>query len=191
MTVSLIASATVLGSAFAEILSGSGTGYKFATVEASQTPPTQPVHIRQDMSGRLTPLKITNLKVYLKAYSQSYGGDYSATADLVKVIEQGYLGSGFQIDFNRTGTDFATFSQLSSTLGTSMTNAITIPTSAMYQTNAGTPIAPVGPVAGEIHPLGDVKGDAALLKCRWGIPLSETAPGRRQIDLAFLYNFTT
>lgn len=187
MVVSIISAASIGGSQFADSLQGGGVGFQFGTSEASLPAPTRNIFFRHD---GLT--EITNLAVYLKAYSQTYGGEYSASFDLVKAIDQGNLGSGFQIDFDWDGIDFTTYTVLNSSLGTSQETAIEIPVVAILFNNGGIATTATAPVQGKLGIVGDsVLGDTVKLKCRWVVPTGEPAPGRRQIDLAYIYNFTT
>jgi len=187
MTVSIISSATIGGSQIVDSLQGGGSGYQFGTSEATLDTPIKDIFIRHN---GLT--KITNLSIYLKAYSQVYGGEYSASADLVKVIEQGSQGAGFQVDFDWDGVPFAVYTTLTNSLGTSMETAIEVPVTAILFNNAGIKNSASAPVQGELGIVGNsVLGDTAMFKCKWRVPTGELAPGRRQIDLAYIYNFTT
>lgn len=187
MTVSIIASPTVLGLAFSDGLNGGGTGYYFGSSEAGQTPSLKNIYLRHDGAS-----KIWNLSIYLKSYSKTYGGDYSASDDLVKALDQGAVGAGFQIDFVWNNPPFTTYSIITAALGGSPLTAILLPASAIKFSNGGSPVAATAPVAGELGQVGNTTlGDTALLKCRWAVPEEEVAPGKRQIDLAFVYNFTT
>jgi hypothetical protein len=187
MVVSIISSPAMGASQFADSLQGGGVGFQFGTSEASLPAPTRNIFLRHDGVS-----KITNLAVYLKSYSQTYGGEYSASADLVKAIDQGNLGSGFQIDFDWDGIDFTTYTVLNSSIGISQETAIEIPVTAILFNNGGTPATASGPVQGELGAVGNsTLGDTVKLKCRWVVPTGEPSPGRRQIDLAYIYNFTT
>lgn len=187
MTVSITASNVLGGTALADSLQGGGSGYQFGTTEAGVTPSNKLIYLRHDGSTF-----ITNLSLYVKSYSQTYGGEYSASSDYAKVVEQGGLGSGFQIDFDWDGVAFATFSTITSGVGVSPETAIGIPVSSIFQRNGGSPIAATAPVSEKLGASGDTTfGDTVLLKTRWLVPSNETQPGRRQIDLAFIYNFTT
>lgn len=187
MTVSITASPLLGGVAFADSLQGGGTGYQFGTSEAGVLPSTKNIYIRHDGAS-----DITNLAVYAKPYSQTYGGEYSASSDHTKLVEQGNAGSGFEIDFDWDGIAFAVSTKLSGSIGSSPTNAIEMPQASMIYNSGGSPVAPTTPVSGVMGTTGNtVKGDSALLKCRWNVPSGELQPGRRQIDLAFIYNFTT
>lgn len=187
MTVGIISSVNLGGSQFNENLTGGGVGYQFGSVEAGTIPSKKEIYVRHDGVS-----KITNLAIYLKAYSQAYGGEYSAAADLVKALDQGNVGAGFQIDFDWDGVDFASYTCLKYGVGASQETAIEIPVTAILFNNAGIPNAASAPVQGEVGEDGNsVLGDTVLLKTRWVVPVGELAPGRRQIDLAYIYNFTT
>lgn len=187
MTVSIISSGSINSSQFADSLSAGGTGLQMGTSEVSLAAPIKTIWIRHDGAK-----KITNLSIYLKAYQQTYGGEYSAEADLLKAIEQGNVLHGFQIDFDWDGVEFAAYTIIDSSIGTSLDNAIEIPVSSICFNNAGTPIAATSPVQGELGQIGNTTlGDRVKLKVRWRVPVGEVSPGRRQIDLAYVYNFTT
>jgi len=187
MTVSIIFSPTIGGTQFADSLQGGGTGYQFGTTEAGITPLTKLIYARHDGAS-----DITNLQVYARPYSQTYGGEYSASSDHTKLIEQGGLASGFQIDFDWQGVPFAVYTTLTNALGTQPTNAITVPITAILRNNGGSAVAASGPVQGTLGTAGNtVHGDTVLMKTRWQVPSGELQPGRRQVDLALVYNFTT
>lgn len=190
MIVSITSSGTLGGSQFADVLSGGGLGKNFGTSEASIPATVYNVYLRHDGVSI-----ITNFAVFLRAYSQTYGGEYSASADLVKVIEQGNLQYGFHIDFDwDSATPFETYTVLNSAIGTSEETAIEMPITAIFKNVGGSPENPnplTPAIQGQLGPAGWERGDTALLKCRWVIPTGERSPGRRQIDLAYIYNFTT
>lgn len=193
MTTSITSSPTLGGSQYSEVLYVAKTyGAKFGSPEAGTYSDILDVYIRHNSVQN-----IYNLKVYLKAFSQSYGGQYSAALDFTKAIQQGDSDSGFQIDFDYdTANPFTTFSIMNSAQGSSIANAIDVPITAFFKNNLPTTnpdrLAPTGAVKGSLGEFGNtVLGDTALLRCRWGALASEIAPGRRQIDLAYIYNFFT
>lgn len=187
MTVGIISSAVIGSSQVSDSLTGGGSGYQFGSVEAGQTQAAKRIWVRHDGVNR-----ISNLSVYLKAYSQAYGGEYSASADLVKALDQGEIGAGFQIDFDWDGVDFAAYTVLKYGMGASPETAIEIPITAILFNNAGIATAASAPEQGELGWSGNSSlGDTVLLKTRWLVPVGELAPGKRQIDLAYIYNFTT
>lgn len=187
MTVSIISSPTLGGAQYSDSLQGGGTGANFGSSEAGTTPSVKSIYVRHDGVSQ-----ISNLAIYLKAYSATYGGEYSASADVVKVFEQGLQSAGFQIDMNWSGVPFASFITMTTALGGSIDTAIEIPVTAILHNSGGTALQPSAPLQGELGAAGNsVLGNTVLLKCRWLVPTGEPAPGRRQIDLAYLYNFTT
>jgi hypothetical protein len=187
MTVAIVFSPTIGGTQFADALQGGGTGFNFLTTEAGVTPTTKNIYARHDGAN-----DITNLQFYVRPYSQAYGGEYSASADHTKLIEQGGVGSGFQVDFDWQGVAFTTYTVLNNSLGTQPTNAISIPVGAILRNNGGVAATASAPVQAVLGEAGDtVKGDTVLMKCRWQVPAGELQPGRRQIDFALVYNFTT
>lgn len=187
MTVILTASKTLGGAEASDSLTGGGTGFQFGTTEAGVTPATQLIYLRHDGTAL-----IENLQMYVRPYSQTYGGEYSAAADHTKLAQQGLQSAGFQVDFNWTGIEFATFTTLTAALGTAPVNAIDVPITSIFRNNGGVPVAASAPVQGEVGASGNTTlGDTALLRCRWAVPLAELQPGRRQVDIAFTYNFTT
>lgn len=186
MTVSITSSATLGGSQVSDSLQGGGTGYNFQTSEAGFVPLKKEIYVRHD---GLT--EIFNFQFYLKAYSQTYGGEYSASADLVKALEQGDSGYGLQVDLDYDGVDFASYSCLSTTLGGSLATAITFPVASIFLNSGGTKVPAPLAESGKLFPTGNAKGDTALMKCRWAVPPGEPSPGRRQVDIGYVYNFTT
>lgn len=190
MTVSIVSSPVIGSSQYPDVLSGGDDGCQYGTIEATQTPTKKEIWVRHDGAS-----KITNLAVFIKAYSGTYGGEYSASADLVKTLDQGEVGYGFQIDWNWNGVDFASYICLTPAQGGSQETAIEIPATSILKNVGGIATAVSSAVQGELHPAGSPGaangGDTALLKTRWVCPTDELAPGRRQIDLAYIYNFTT
>jgi hypothetical protein len=187
MTVSLTISSTIAGSQYSDSLQGGGSGVDFGTVEAGLSSAYKNLYIRHDGL-----LKISNLSIYAKEYSQTYGGEYSAALDYLKALSQGDLGSGVQLDMDWDGAVFATVSIITTGSGSAIANAIEVPYTAMLKNNGGVPAAPTAPLDGELGASGDAAlGDVCLIRAKWVAPSSEPSPGRRQIDFGIIYNFTT
>ena len=73
MPVQITASKTLGGAEASDSLSGDGSGFQFGTTEAGVTPATQTIYLRHDGANF-----IENLQMYVRPYSQTYGGEYSA-----------------------------------------------------------------------------------------------------------------
>lgn len=192
MTVAMTASKTITGSAIADSLTGGSSGYDLGESETTDTsPPTYPIFLKHNGA-----MEITNLSVNVKAYSGTYGGDYSANTDLTKLLAHGDAGSGYQFDFRWDGASLfdspSNYTVIKTGTGDTFANRIAIPVASMSYNNSGTEIDASAPVAGSLGPIGSTTfGDRAHMTVRYVTPSSETSVGRRQFDTYFTYNFTS
>jgi hypothetical protein len=123
--------------------------------------------------------------------SGAYGGDYSALTDFNKVIADGDLNYGLQIDPRYNGGDFTTMIQIKTGTGNTFAQRVLIPITAMVFDNAGSEVVATTPIAGVIGETGNtVLGDNAHFRTRYAASASESLLGRRQFDVFFSFNFT-
>jgi hypothetical protein len=193
MAVDLTLSETLAGSAIADSLRGSGSGWDIGTSETGDASPDEyPLFIRHNGSN-----KIYSAAINVQVYGGTYGGDYSAAADLTKILAHGDDGNGLQVDFRWDGSPLFASSQYSvfkngSGNGGSFANRITLPVASMSRNNSGTEVDAGTPVAGEIGAAGDTTlGDRSHMTFRYVNPTGETANGYRQWDILISYNFTS
>lgn len=189
MTVTLTVSKTLSGSAVADSLTGGGSGYDFGESETGDaSPPEKAFYVRHDGAN-----KITNFAINVQAYSGTYGGDYSAGADLTKLVGHGDSGYGLQCDFRWDGSPlFGSYTTFLTGTGVSYATRITMPVAAMSRNNAGTEADASAPVAGELGAAGNsTLGDRSHMTFRYVTPTGETGTGRRQFDIYYSYNFTS
>lgn len=192
-TVSLTLMKTVAGSAIADSLTGGSTGYDFLESETGDaSPPEYALFVKHDGTT-----DITNLALNVQAYAGTYGGDYSAAADLTKLTAHGDTapGYGLQVDFRWDGSplfDTGQYTVFKTGVGISYVTRLTVPVASMSRNNAGTEVDAGTPVAGQIGATGDtVLGDRAHMTFRYVTPSGETATGRRQFDIYLSFNFTS
>lgn len=188
MTVTLTASKTISGASPADVLTGGSSGYNWGQSQTGVVATTQDLYLYHDGGAR-----ITNLAINAQAMSGTYGGDYSAGADLTKLATHGDSDYGLQIDFDwDAATPFSSFVQIKSGVGVSYASRYTIPVEAMSRNNAGTEVVSTAPIAGVIGATGDTAlGDRAHFRLRYMAPSAETQTGKRQFDLYYSFNFTS
>lgn len=188
MTVSLTVMKTISGVAAADSLRGGTSGYDFGEAETGATAPNKTFYLKHDGTAY-----ITNLAVNVQAYSGTYGGDYSASSDLAKLVTHGDALSGLQCDFRwNAATPFnSTHTTFKTNTGVSFATRITVPTTAM-SLNSTSEVAASVPVAGRIGATADATlGDRAHMTMRYMNPSGESQNGTRQFDIYFSYNFTS
>lgn len=177
MTVSITFSTTNGGSAITSLDNGIAT--------AGSPTAEQEIFIRHDGENQ-----ISNCGFYLAAKSGTYGGDFSAAADLAEMLEWGDATTeasfgGFLVNMDATGgyTTWPTYSSKSGTsyntcrtgAGDSSTNKILLAVNMGLTGSAGT------------LQTGDEPN--VRFKCRIAIPSDEGVLGVRQFDqkLHFVY----
>lgn len=177
MTVSITFSATNGGSAITSLDNGS------AAADSNTT--EQEIFIRHDGANQ-----ISNCGFYLAAKSGTYGGDFSAAADLAEILEWGDATTeasfgGFLINMDATGgyTSWPTYTSKGGTsyntfrtgAGDSSTNKI------LLAVNMG--------LTGSVGTLQAGDEPNVRFKCRIDVPSDETVLGVRQFDqkLSFIY----
>lgn len=192
MSVSLTISKTIAGSAASDSLTGGATGYDWGETETGDaSPPEHTYYVRHDGTQ-----EITNFALNIQPMSGTYGGDYNASADLAKLIAHGDAGDyGMQWDFRWDASPtFASgqYTIFKTGVGVSFATRVTIPVTAMSRNDGGTEVDAVSPVAGKLGPAASASlGDRAHMTMRYKTPASETATGRRQVDVYYSYNFTS
>lgn len=189
MTVELAVSRTLTGVQVSDLLTGGSTGYNWgASGKGVATPDELPFFVKHDGVN-----EITNLAVNVQAYTGTYAGNYSASADLAKIQSLGDADFGIQIDFRWDGSPkFGVKTQVKTGVGDSFLNRILMPVESMSRNNSGTEADASGPVAGTLGPIGNtVYGDRAHITMRWLTPPAETELGKRQFDIYFSYNFSS
>lgn len=189
MTVSATLSKTITGSSLSDLLTGGSNGYDWLESEAGDAdPPQYPLFFRHDGTQF-----VSNAAVNVQAMSGTYGGDYSANADLSKLIAHGDAGYGCQVDFRWDGSPlFGVYTAFTSGVGDTFANRIQLPVASMSRNNSGTEVDASAPVAGEVGPTGNAAlGDRSHMTFRYVTPSSETLVGKRQFDLYFTFNFTS
>ncbi len=189
MTVNLTIAKTLTGSAINDSLTGGSSGYDFGISQTGAVAPNNPVFLSHDGVN-----PITELAVNVQQMSGTYGGDYSASADITKLLAHGDGGSnGLQCDFTWNDSPlFTSFTQFKTGTGSSYASRIVMPTTAMSRNNSSVEVAANTPVAGQLGASADATlGDRAHMTFRYTNPGAETQNGKRQIDLYFSFNFTT
>lgn len=205
-------------------LSGGGSGFDFGQVTAgsysnvvtqSANTGAKTIYLAHDGVN-----EVTDVKVFVASFTQSYGGVNSPSADfnLLKAFGNSSGNSknnndggsgGLWIDMDWDATTANQFDQASfptlvkifgdnNTDGVDYASAFTIIDDAMVRNNAGTPVVPSAPVDGKIGPTGSTTlGDNALLKFRFYFPISPPSgypsldAGILQANLVFAYAFTS
>lgn len=190
MAVTAIASKTLGGSNVSDVLSGSTTGYDIGTVTSdTATTPVNTIYFRHNGANT-----VTDISYYIGVFSGTYGGDYSASLDLTKIIAHGDSGSGLQIEevFN-AGTPFAgSYFTVNNTNGRNYGTRRTMRTTSFLYNNASVETTPTTPVQGQLGAFGDtVLGDNAKLRMRYVVPTTETLVGIHQYDLIVIFSYTT
>jgi hypothetical protein len=193
MTVGLVISKTITGSDVADLLVGGSSGYDLGSSNANTTQvPVNSFFISHDGDTA-----IENLSYYIGLMTGTYGGDYSAAADLAKILAHGDAATGgLQAEETYSATSgtpwFGSPYLVKTGFGDSYANRRLIPTTAMVYNNAGSEVAPTTPVAGSVGPEGNATlGDRAKLRFRYMVPVSEDLGGKRQFDYIFTFNYTT
>lgn len=186
--VSLTASKTINGTAVGDSLSGGSTGVDIGVVANDAVSNTQNLYIRHNGTQ-----KITGASLFIQAFTGTYGGNYTSSADYARLQALGDLDYGLQFDedWNRA-TPFNVLYQIKTGAGDSFATRRTVASTSMVRDNSGSEVDGSAAVAGEVGPAGNtVLGDNAHLKYRIAIPASETDGGLRQFDLVIAYNYTT
>lgn len=189
MTVALTVSKTLGGAEITDSLDGGESGYNLGTTNGGEVSPTQnPLYIKHNGTA-----KITALSFYIGAYTGTYGGDYTAAADLTKTIAHGDAGFGIEIDMDYdAAVAFAAKTTIKSGVGISYATRILMAASAMIYKSGSSEVAPTSPVAGELgESTNSTLGDYAKLLKRYMLPITESLPGKRQYDMYFCYYYTT
>lgn len=191
MTVSITLSKTLNGANVSDALTGGDNGYNWGSSENGDNDPAQQqYYLRHDGS-----FFIFNLALYVRPYSGTYGGDYSANADYTRLKGHGDSGFGIQCDLTWNASPPFTvglYTVFNSSVGMTFPQRITVPTNSLFYYNAGTPIAASSPVAGKIGASGDsALGDMALMRFRDMVPSGEAQSGKRQFDIVYAYNYTS
>lgn len=217
MAVTLTISETITGSAVSDSLAGGGTGVDLGSVTNGSYAPVitqsantghQDVFIRHN--SVLDP--ITNTRLHLEAYSQTYGGAKTAAQDYIDLKSLGNssgssknnndgLSGGFWVDMDWDASTSNQFDQGSfptvvkifgdnSTDGTTLATAFTVNSAAMVY-NLPPETAASSPVSGQIGKSGSTTlGDRAHLKFRIYVTTAWPDGGYVQWDLVVSYSFT-
>jgi len=179
MTISITFSSTNGGTAITSLDNGSSA--------AGSNTTEQEVFIRHDGNN-----PITNCGFYLAEKSGTYGGNFSAAADLAEILEWGdettaAAFGGFMLNMDATGgyTTWSTYSSKSGTsynvcrtgAGDSSTNKILLATNMGLTGSAGTLQA------------GDEPN--VRFKCRIAVPSDETVLGIRQFGQKIHFTYTS
>ena len=219
MAVSLIISESFQGAAYADSLTGGGTGIDMGSVTNNAFAPlvdktlnqgAQEIYIAHDGVE-----EITDVKLFISNYDDTgftYGGAVSAAADIAQVITYGQasgssknngdgLSSGVWMDMRFNSNDTTRFDQATfpsdvkifgdnGTDGISLSSAYVLGTGAMVKDAPGEAAADT-PIAGVIGPVGDATlGEAGHLQTRIYWPNAATIGGVFQIALNTAYAFT-
>ncbi len=190
MPVTLVVSKTLGGAAVSDSVPGGSSGYDFGLSETGDASPDAKLYY---LKLQFATNFIFDLAVNVQAFSGTYGGDYSASADLSKLISHGNSGYGLQCDFDfDAATPFTTFEQFETGNGVSFSDRILIPVESFLYDNASVEVAASSPTAGSLGIAGNTAlGDNAKMRFRYVTPAGEPATGTRQFDIYFSYNFTT
>lgn len=186
--VTLTASKTLNGPAVNDLLNGGASGVDIGTVANDAVSNTVNLYVRHNGAN-----KITGASFFVQAYTGTYGGNYTPTADYAKLQGLGDTNNGLQFDedWDRT-VPFNVLYQVKTGDGDSFATRRAIAATSMVRDNAGSEADATAPVVGEIGPaLNATLGDNAHLKYRIKIPASETDGGIRQYDTVIAYNYTT
>ena len=147
MTVALTISKTKDGSQVADALNGGGSGVDLGDSQNGEADPSQSALFLTHNGTSF----IYNLAVYLSQFSGTYGGDYSASDDIAKVLAHGDAGYGLQFGWDwQASNKFTSPTSVKTGVGDNSTNKILVPASAMSRDVASTETAPTAPVAGKI-----------------------------------------
>lgn len=217
MAVVLTVSETITGSAVSDSLAGGGTGVDLGSVTNGAYAPItlqsantghQDIFIRHNAT--IDP--ITNVKLHIEAFSQTYGGAKTASQDYIDIKALGAasgssknnndgLSGGFWVDMDWDASTANQFDQGSfptvvkifgdnSTDGISLASAFTINSASMVY-NLPPETAATTPVSGQIGKSGDtVLGDRSHLKFRIYVTTAWPDGGYVQWDLVISYSFT-
>lgn len=190
MTVAMTVSKTISGTDVADAVSGGNAGYDIG-VTSSESNPTTTWWWRHAGAS-----KITDFGYYLRMFSGTYGGDYSALTDYNRILALGDGAKGLLVEEDAfQATPFsvpATTFRIKTGQGVAYATRRTMPASAMVYNNAGTETAPSAPVAGELGQNGNsTLGDRAKLRIKFEVPTTETLGGKRQWDTVGSFAYTT
>jgi hypothetical protein len=224
VSVSLTVSKTIAGAQVADLLNGGGSGVDMGLCSSGQYCPIVSQNLNTgwlDLFVRHDAVvdPITDLATSISTFSQTYGGDDTATDDYDLMKTKGYnsgtatannsdgLGSGLRVEMD---ADVPGALGLSAFLPSrsqvkiygrdygSGQQGITIPTAflvhqdAMTWNNAGIETDASVPVAGKVGKSGDtVLGDRAHLKMRYYLPSGPAEGIKIQWDLALVYSYTS
>lgn len=220
MAVLLTISSVLDGTAYADSLSGGGSGIDFGQVANGSytnviSKPANTGALNFFISHNAVIDPITNVKVYLDTFATTgftYGGAASAASDYTTFKNYGAasgssknnndgLSSGLWVDLDAAASTTNQFDQANfptkvkifgdnTTDGIDLASAFPIPTFAMVY-NAPPETAASSPINGTIGKNGDTAlGDAAHLKFRYYLPTSATTGGVFQGAIVISYSFT-
>jgi len=158
---------------------------------------------------------ITDVKLFIAQYSQTYGGADSAANDIATLIAKGQgdseatannndgLSGGLRIEY--AGQNIASLGASAflpsrdqvyifgnnGTDGIDLASAFSVHVDAMIYNNAGTPVDATTPVTGQIGKAADtVLGDTAWFGARYYLESSAPDGGIIQWDLTSAFSFT-
>lgn len=218
MTVNLVVSKAIGTAEAADSLAGGGSGIDLGSVVNGEYTPIilksnntgwQNIFVRHDAVTD----PITNVKTFIGAYSQAYGGAISAPGDFTTLQTKGAgsstsannadgLGAGLRVEMDSDLGNTLGASAFDATraqckiygaggLGVSLATGYTMHADAAVFNSGGSAIDATGPVAGKIGKAGDtVLGDNGLLKTRYYLESAATNGGIIQWDWIVAYAFT-